>query len=435
MTGALSRNRNYRLLWTSQMLSEFGIHGSLIAFPLLVLAVTGSAAVSGLVMGTIATAQLLAGLPAGALVDRWSRKKVMLCCEAAEAVAAASLVGALWWGEATVGHIVAVAAVLGVSGALFEPAEDACLPNLVPAEQLSTAVALNSARSGLGQLSGTAAGGFFLALGRAVPFAVELGTHALAFVGLAFVRVPPREQQPEPSRHLGREIVAGVRWVWRVPEVRVTTLCATVLNLFFSAFYILVIVLAAERGLPPGQIGLIAAMLGVGGVLGSLLVPFARRVLSPYVSIAAAFWALTLLTPVAIVVVHNGYLMGALFAFMAVFPPTANTTIVTEQLLLADDAMRGRLSAVLGVATGVAGAVGPALGGVLVQALPGGGAVLVCAAGMAAVTVVVTVNPTLRRFPRHRSDGEAAAVENDPDLYVEELETETVLTRGDRENG
>src|SRR4030095_3084712 len=65
VTRVLSRNRNYRLLWTSQMLSEFGIHGSLIAFPLLVLAVTGSAAASGLVMGTTATAQVLAGLPAG----------------------------------------------------------------------------------------------------------------------------------------------------------------------------------------------------------------------------------------------------------------------------------------------------------------------------------------------------------------------------------
>jgi MFS family permease len=217
--------------------------------------------------------------------------------------------------------------------------------------------------------------------------------------------------------------------------VRVTTLCAIVLNLFFSAFYILVIVLSAERGVPSGQIGLIAAMLGVGGVLGSLLVPFARRVLSPYVSIAAVFWALTLLTPVAILVVHNGYLMGALFGAMAVFPPTANTTIITEQLLLADDAMRGRLSAVLGVATGVAAAGGPALGGVLVQAVPGGGAVLVCAAGMAAVTVVVTLNPTLRRFPRHLSDGEAAAVENDPYPHGEELRAETVPSERSQENG
>src|SRR5947209_13202516 len=125
MTAPLSRNRNYQLLWGSQALAEFGINASTIAFPLLVLAVTGSPAATGLVLGTSAAAQLLAGLPAGALVDRWSHKKVMLCCEAAQAIAAASLVVALLWGIASVAYMVIVAGVIGVSSALFEPAEDA----------------------------------------------------------------------------------------------------------------------------------------------------------------------------------------------------------------------------------------------------------------------------------------------------------------------
>ena len=110
----LSRNRDYRLLWCGRAASELGVSATTIAFPLLVLAVTGSAAKSGLVLGTIATAQLAAGLPAGALVDRWDRKKVMLGCEAAQAIAAASLVGAIWCGVVSVAQLVAVAAVIGV---------------------------------------------------------------------------------------------------------------------------------------------------------------------------------------------------------------------------------------------------------------------------------------------------------------------------------
>lgn len=433
MTVRLSRNRNYRLLWVSQALSEFGIHCSLIAFPLLVLAITSSPVASGLVLGTIAAAQLIVGLPAGAMVDRWSRKKIMLWCEAAEATAAGSLVAALWWNEPSIAHMVVVAAVLGVSGALFEPAEDACLPNLVPAEQVSTAVAMNSARSGLGQLAGTAAGGFLFAVGRAVPFAVEVVTHALAFAGLVFLRVPPREQRREPVRALHHEIVTGLRWVWRLPPVRVTMLCAVVLNLFFSAFYIIIIVLAEQRGIPAGEIGVMAAMLGVGGVVGSVFAPYACRVLSPHVAIAAVFWALTLLTPIA-AVIHNCYLLGALFGAMALLPPTANTTIMAEQLLLADDAMRGRLSAVLGVVTGVAATVGPALGGLLVAAAPGGRAVLVCAAGMAVVTVVVTASPTLRRFPRHSAEEEPSADKNHPALNVETEAEPTSLPRERRQS-
>src|SRR2546426_305219 len=91
----LSRNHNYQLLWGSQALSEFGVNASSIAFPLLVLAVTGSPGASGLVLGASAAAQLLAGLPAGALADRWHRKKVMLACEAVQAVTVGSLVLAL----------------------------------------------------------------------------------------------------------------------------------------------------------------------------------------------------------------------------------------------------------------------------------------------------------------------------------------------------
>src|SRR5437660_827146 len=109
----LSRNRDYSLLWGSQALSEIGFNASAIAFPLLVLAVTGSPAASGLVMGADAAAQLVAGLPAGALADRWNRKKVMLACEAVQAVVVTSLAVALWWNVATVAHMAAVAVVMG----------------------------------------------------------------------------------------------------------------------------------------------------------------------------------------------------------------------------------------------------------------------------------------------------------------------------------
>lgn len=402
----LSRNTNYRLLWGGQLLSEFGFNATTIAFPLVVLAVTGSATGSGIVLGTIAAAQLLAGLPAGTLVDRVSRKKVMLACEAAQALCAASLVLALWFKVFSLPHLVAVAAVFGVCAALFEPAEDATLPNLVPPEQLPTAVALNSGRASLGQLSGTAAGGFLFAVGRFVPFAVDTVTHSLAFVALSLLRVPRAdaagEEDPPRDRHFGREMAAGLRWVWGQRHIRVTALCAVVLNLFFSAFYLVVIVLAQRRGVPSGQIGVMAAMLGVGGLVGALAAPYLHRLVSPYLSIAAVFWVLTALTPLAILA-HNGYVMGALFFGMALLPPTANTTIMTEQLLLTPDELRGRLSGVIGLATGVAAAAGPMLGGVLMAVLAPSRAVLVCAAGMALATLLVTFSPTLRGFPRRET--------------------------------
>jgi MFS family permease len=398
MTAPLSRNRNYQLLWGSQALSESGINASIIAFPLLVLSLTGSAAESGLVLGTSAASALVAGLPAGALADRWNRKKIMLSCEAAQAIATASLVVALLLGVASVTHIVVVAAVIGVCGALFEPAEGACLPSLMPAEQLSTAVAMNSARGHLGQLSGTAAGGFLFAVERFVPFAMNVLTHTIAFFFLIFLRMPQRKVRPEPVDHLGREITAGFRWMWSHRPVRVIGLFAVVLNLFFSAYFIVIIVLAQAKGVSSGEIGVMAAMFGVGGILGALAAPYLQRMMSPYLSIIAVFWALTTLTPLAIFI-NNGYLMGLLFGGMAFLVPTASTTIDTYQLLLTPDEMRGRMSAVMGVAVGVASVVGPALGGLLLEVISGVSTVLLSAAGIGAVTLLATVSPTLRKFP------------------------------------
>nr|WP_042194947.1 MFS transporter [Kibdelosporangium sp. MJ126-NF4]CEL21435.1 major facilitator superfamily MFS_1 [Kibdelosporangium sp. MJ126-NF4]CTQ95998.1 major facilitator superfamily MFS_1 [Kibdelosporangium sp. MJ126-NF4] len=397
----LRRNRNYTLLWTGQAVSEVGFSTTMIAFPLLVLAITGSPAASGLVLGADAAAQLVAGLPAGALVDRWDRKKIMLWCEAVMAVAVGSLVLALWWGNASLGHMVLVAVVLGTCRALFEPAEDACLPKLVPVEQLATAISLNAARSSIGQMTGTVLGGVLFAVGRAVPFLIDAITHVISLVSLAFLRVPAREVERTPIGNIGKEMVEGLRWVWSHKHVRVTALCAVSLNFFFNAFYIVIIVLAHSRGVPAEQIGLMAAMLGVGGVLGSLIAPTLHRVLHPWVSIMGVFWAVTVLTPLTILA-HNGYLLGALFAGMSFLAPTANTTINTHQLLLTPDELRGRLSGVLNVFVGTAAAAGPAVGGLIVEFVSGTVAVLWCTAGMAVVSLLVTFSPVLRRFPRHR---------------------------------
>jgi len=112
------------------------------------------------------------------------------------------------------------------------------------------------------------------------------------------------------------------------------------------------------------------------------------------------FWALTALTPLAIFI-NNGYLMGTLFGGMAFLVPTASITIDTYQLLLTPDDIRGRVSAVMGVTIGVASVIGPALGGALLEVISGTSTVLLCAAGIGALTLLATVSPTLRRFPRH----------------------------------
>ena len=77
----LRRNRDFNLLWVGQVLSEFGANVSAIAFPLLVLATTGSPARAGRVAAADNLPELVLAVPAGALVDRWDQKRVMIVAD------------------------------------------------------------------------------------------------------------------------------------------------------------------------------------------------------------------------------------------------------------------------------------------------------------------------------------------------------------------
>ena len=119
----LRRNRDFQLLWAGQVVSTLGSRVSTVAFPLLVLAVTGSAAKAGLTVFAETLPLMALVLPAGAVVDRYDRKWIMLVSDAVRAVAMASIAAALLADALAFPHILAVAVVEGVGYAFFSVAE------------------------------------------------------------------------------------------------------------------------------------------------------------------------------------------------------------------------------------------------------------------------------------------------------------------------
>jgi MFS family permease len=91
----LRRNRDFNLLWGGQVLSDLGARISGLAFPLLVLAITGSPAKAGIIAFAGSLPLLLLTVPAGALVDRWDRKRVIIIADSARCIALTSIVVAL----------------------------------------------------------------------------------------------------------------------------------------------------------------------------------------------------------------------------------------------------------------------------------------------------------------------------------------------------
>ncbi|HET6708329.1 MAG TPA: MFS transporter, partial [Amycolatopsis sp.] len=138
--------------------------------------------------------------------------------------------------------------------------------------------------------------------------------------------------------------------------------------------------------------------------LGALFAAKLHAMLPSRVIIMGFSWIAALTTSL-MVLAPAGVLLGALLAVTAFFVPVMVTTVMTYQLVVTPDELRGRTSSIVGLCAGGANVLGPMAGGLLVAAGDGGsGSLLLCAVGLAVVAAGTTLSPTLRRFPTVREE-------------------------------
>ncbi|MCX5412773.1 MFS transporter [Streptomyces sp. NBC_00059] len=392
----LSRNRNYHMLWGSQLVSELVGQLCLIAFPLMVMATTGSAPWMGAVAAVIGAAGMVANVPAGVLVDRFDRKRVMLVCQCVRAVAMGSLAIALLADHFSLSHVFVVAVVEGLLGAAFDPAEHAALPQVVHESQLSTAVARNTTRRYIATLLGPAGAGFLFAFDPMAPFAVAAVLLVASCVVLSFLRLP----RPGPGGESERAgmLVEGFRWVLGHRVIRPTIVWLMCCELFVSALITIVLALSGEDDMAPGALGMMMTGFGIGGLLGAAVAGRLHAVLPAPAIILGFPWCAAALTLV-MALVPTGVATGVVLGGIAFLIPTAFTTVMTYQLAVAPSALRGRLSGIVGLFAGGAGAVGSLVGGLLMADGDSRGTLLIWSVCLVAVAVGTTLSPALRRFP------------------------------------
>src|SRR5215467_8588714 len=192
-------NRDYILLWSGQMISAIGSRVSMLAFPLFVLALTHSPAQAGLIGAMRGLPYALFMLPAGALIDRWNRKRVMILCDIGRAIALGSIPLALVLGRLTIAQIYVVSLVEGTLFTFFSLAHIACLPHVVSKEQLPTAVAQESIIDSVTELIGPSIGGVLYGIGRVVPFLTDAISYGASVVSLLLIKAEFQEERnPEP---------------------------------------------------------------------------------------------------------------------------------------------------------------------------------------------------------------------------------------------
>ncbi|HEY3258821.1 MAG TPA: MFS transporter [Pseudonocardiaceae bacterium] len=400
-SGPLWRNRDFMLLWSGQVVSTVGIRVSSLAYPLLVLALTGSPATAGLVGFAQTLPFLLCYLPAGALVDRWDRKRVMLTADAGRALAVGGVAVALATATLALWMIVAAVFVEGVLFVFFQLAETAALPHVVPPEQLAPALAQNQAREQGADLVGQPLGGALFGISRVLPFAFDAVSYLVSFGTLLLVRPAFQASRTQSALSAGRlraEIAEGLRWLWGQRFLRALVALIGLTNWVFNALFLVVIVRAQQLGASPAAIGLLFAGYGAAAVAGALAAPALQRRLAPRLVILGSLW-----TWAAVVALQAAaaapWQLGVVVALSAPLGPLFNVVVGRYRYALTPDRLLARATSVSRLVAWGTIPVGTLSGGVLAQAVGTVPTVLVLAAAMALIAAAATAMPTVRTPP------------------------------------
>ncbi|GAB7046022.1 MFS transporter [Catenuloplanes indicus] len=402
----LWRNRDFALLWSGQVVSTLGARISATAMPLLVLALTGSPADAGLVGAAATLPYLIGHLPAGPLVDRWDRRRVLLASEVTAALTLATVPVALWLEVLTVGHLAVAAFVHGLCFVFFGLAEAAALPLIVPPAQLHTAIARNEVRTRGAALAGGPLGGLLFGIDRALPFVVEALSYAVASVALLFLRRDLQDRTPEPPEPLWRAALTGLRWIWRHPLIRAASLLVAASNLIFQAIILVLVVRAQDGGASPAETGVMLGIYSGGGMLGAVAAGWLHRYFAPRTVIIGVNWAWAALLPLFLVTDAPLWL-GTIGAATTFAGPLWNVVIVGYFASLVPNHLQGRVTSASKTLSWGVMPVGALVGGMLLSWVGAEGAVVVLSVVMLAVAVAATASPAVRGS---RAVAEAASV-------------------------
>lgn len=267
----LWRNRDFLLLWGGQSISTIGTGITQFSFPLLVLAITKSPGLAGLAAAFSSLPYLFLSLPAGALIDRWDRKKVMIICDTCRALNIFSVPAALFLHQLTIVQLFVVSFIEGSFFVFFNIAEASSLPRVVPTEQLPQATAQNEIMTSVTELVSPSLGGLLFSFSQVLPFLADAISYAASVGSLLFIKTSFQQERKKTQVNLWEQIVEGLRWLWQQPVVKFMALLTGCVNLFTAGSVLIVIVMAQQKGVPSYEIGLIFAIASIGGIVGSLV--------------------------------------------------------------------------------------------------------------------------------------------------------------------
>jgi predicted MFS family arabinose efflux permease len=269
----LWREPDFLKLWAGQSVSQVGSWVSLVGLPLIAAKLLNASPLEmGILSGVGAAAILLFGLFAGAWADRLRRRPILIWADLGRAAVLGSVPFAATAGRLTMSHLYAVAASSAALTVFFDVSYRTYLPSLVGPDNLLEA---NSKLTLSESVAGVVGPGITGVLIAAITAPLAILFDAVSFVCSAvsvwLIRKPEPRPKPSSDRHIGREIVEGLRASWHEPILRTLLLrgaTAAVFLGFGSSLYFLLAL--RELHLDAALLGAVIAVGGVSGVFGAL---------------------------------------------------------------------------------------------------------------------------------------------------------------------
>ena len=283
-------------IWSGQALSLFG--SALVQFALIWWLTQKSGSATVLAIATLVgmLPQIVIGPFAGALVDRWNRRTIMIAADATIAAFSLLLAYLFATGNVQIWHIYAVMAVRALGGAFHYPAMAATTPLMVPKEQLTRVNGLNQALQGVNSLVAPPVGALLLSI---LPtqgiLLIDVGTALLAILPLFFISIPQPQRQTEmqgqamrPS--LVRDIRDALVYIRSIPGFTAIIFMALFLNFLLVPTTALTPLLITKHfGKGAIELGLMESVMGFGIITGGILLSiwggFKKKIVTTLVGI------------------------------------------------------------------------------------------------------------------------------------------------------
>ncbi|MBI4520680.1 MAG: MFS transporter [Gemmatimonadetes bacterium] len=381
------RHRNLRLFFTGQGISLVGTWMQQVAMAWLVYRLTNSSLLLGVIAFWSQFPVLLMGPVSGALVDRWSRYRMVVVAQALAMLQAVILATLVLSGHAEVWHLVVLALFLGIVSGLDVPSRQALLVRLVAGpEDLPNAIALQSSMFNAARLVGPAVAGILIGIvGEGPVFLLNALSYGAVLYALAQLEVANDQAAPSQTS-MFRTMREGFRYAFGFFPIRTLLTLLALVSLLGVPYVVLLPVFARDvLGGDARTLGLLTSAAGMGALVGALVLASRSTVrgLSPVIASSTALFGAAL---VALAFSRNVWLSAAIVALTGYGIMSATASMNTIIQTLVDEEMRGRMMSFYAMAFMGMTPVGSLLAGAIalrlgapITVLLGGAACLVLA--------------------------------------------------------